>query len=171
MKMRIYLNIFLFSHFMVIEEKLLKKYQENPKDTKVIYDLAVLYTKTENYEQAQKYFELLVSIEPNLFDAYNGLGFALQRQEKWIDAIKTYQKGLKLDAPKTVLKDSYIKLKIASYKNIASCHLKINEPQHTIACYKIIAKLDPSLSGEMEAKIEAIIKLRSLKQGSQPVLY
>jgi tetratricopeptide (TPR) repeat protein len=156
---------------METEEDLLKKHQENPKDTKAIYDLAIFYIKTENYGQAQKYFESLVSIEPKLFDAYNGLGFALQRQEKWIDAIKTYQKGLKLDAPKTVLKDSYLKLKIGSYKNIATCHLKINEPQHTIACYNIIAKLDPSISKEMEAKIEAITKLRSLKGGSQPVLY
>jgi len=156
---------------METEEDLLKKHQENPKDAKTIYDLAVFYTKNENYEQAQKYFESLTSIEPNLFDAYNGLGFALQRQEKWIDAIKTYQKALKLDTPKTVLKDSYLKLKIGSYKNIAACHLKINEPQHTIACYRIIAKLDPSLSKEMEAKIEAITKLRSLKSGSNPVLY
>lgn len=156
---------------MAEEDELLGKVKENPKDTKALYGLAVYYAKAENYAKAEEYFKAIVELEPALFDAHNGLGFALQKQKKYVDAIYAYRDGLKLDKTKVVFKDTLTKLKIGCYKNLAVCHLNINEPQHTITCYRIIAKLDSSLEKEMQTNIETVVKLKSLAKGSEVVLY
>lgn len=152
-------------------DEFLKKYKENPEDIKNLYDLAVCYSEAKEYDKAKEYFEKLVSVEPAMFDAYHGIGYCLQKQKKYVDAIQMFRKGLKIDKPKIIFKDSYKKLKIGTYKNLAVCHIKINETANAMACYNIISKIDPSLEKDMEERKKDLAKIKSLLNSSEVVMY
>ena len=75
-------------------KSLIDLYQKDPNDSFVAYGIALEYSSTENYEEAEKYLTKLIINDPNYVPAYMQLAQVKENLNKIDDAKKTYKKGI-----------------------------------------------------------------------------
>ena len=74
--------------------QLLEFLEENPNDSFIRFALALEYMKKEDYENALKYFELLIDADPNYVGTYYHLGKLYQQLDRNGDADTCYRNGI-----------------------------------------------------------------------------
>lgn len=77
--------------------KLMDKLDKNPEDTEVLLELADAFMMIRSYDRAQKFFEKVVSKEPENVHALMGLGMCYYQHEKFPKAIGAFEGLLKIN--------------------------------------------------------------------------
>ncbi|AZQ61928.1 tetratricopeptide repeat protein [Flammeovirga pectinis] len=73
-------------------------YKEDPKDAFVIYGLATEYASDENWEEALKYYEILLTEHEEYTGTYYHAAFAYAENGQADLAEATYKKGIEVCA-------------------------------------------------------------------------
>ncbi|WP_179333639.1 tetratricopeptide repeat protein [Winogradskyella costae] len=80
----------------------------NPNDANAIFVIGNYYQLLENFEEAEKYISLALMLKDlPLSDEYQQLGTIFNRQKKYNQAIKAFQKSLKED-PSNMMTEFYL---------------------------------------------------------------
>ncbi|GDX52528.1 hypothetical protein LBMAG27_15750 [Bacteroidota bacterium] len=77
-------------------EQLQKFIEEDATDIFARYALGLEYIKQDNFAEAEKYFQYLISNHPNYIGTYYQLGKLLQQLGKEEDAKNIFKKGMHL---------------------------------------------------------------------------
>ena len=75
-------------------QKLKEFLQTNPDDSFVQHALALEYVKLGEDEEARRFFENILTKDPNYIGSYYHLAQLLQRMEQKEEAIKWYEQGM-----------------------------------------------------------------------------
>lgn len=107
-------------------EHLFNKIKEiRADDYETCYRLAKIYSSMSNYHKATKEFEQAIKINPNLSDAYFGLGWNYKHQKEYDKAIEAYQKGLKITYGFYGLCGlSHVYMEASKFKEAKECFIK-----------------------------------------------
>ena len=99
----------------------------NPYDANAIFVIGSYYQRLSNFEKAEEcYKKSLLLRDVSLSDDYQKLGFVLNRQKKYRDAIEAYKKALKEDPTDIVTEFYIIKTKDEYYED-AEAKIKLYE--------------------------------------------
>lgn len=74
--------------------QLFQFYKEDPNDPFIIYGLATEYASDENWEEAIKYYEILLKDHQTYTGTYYHAAFAYAENDQPEKAEETYKKGL-----------------------------------------------------------------------------
>ncbi len=83
-----------------IEPVLLKAYKINPNNKELLFEFANYYLDKKDYNNSKKYFENLISIDDDFYEAYFGYIYSLIQLKDFDNAIKIIRKASKIN-PKT----------------------------------------------------------------------
>jgi Tfp pilus assembly protein PilF len=75
-------------------QKLKEFLQSNPHDSFVQHALALEYVKLGDDQEARKFFENILTTDPNYIGSYYHLAQLLQRIDQRDEAIKWYEQGM-----------------------------------------------------------------------------
>jgi Tfp pilus assembly protein PilF len=75
-------------------QKLKEFLQSNPQDSFVQHALALEYVKLGDDQEARKFFENILTTDPNYIGSYYHLAQLLQRIDQREEAIKWYEQGM-----------------------------------------------------------------------------
>lgn len=81
-----------------LEETLLLAYKINPNNAKVLLELGNFYLKQNKFEEAKKYFETLVNVNDEMYEAYFGYIYSLCETGKSELAMNFVRKFLTFDS-------------------------------------------------------------------------
>lgn len=111
------LSVFLENHaFRPDRQEIFKKISE--KKVEELHSMAYVYYQNQRYREADALFRLLVTIDPQVFQYWKGLGACLQMKKNYEGALNCYEcaQNLLKDLP-----DPYL------YVHIADCHFAMKE--------------------------------------------
>ncbi|MGE5398938.1 MAG: tetratricopeptide repeat protein [Ignavibacteriales bacterium] len=118
----------------------------------LVNDGVELYNK-QKYSDSEVNFKKGVEKVPNNFNAYFNLGDAQYKQERYDEALKTYQQALSKTTDKS--------LKAKTFHNIGNSLLKSQKLQESVDAYKKALRLNPN---DQETKYNLSYALNLLKQ-------
>ena len=75
-------------------QKLLSMYDKTPKDTFVIYGVAMEYKKAKDISLALEWFDKVIATDAGYSVAYHQAALTLEMDEKISDAIAMYNRGI-----------------------------------------------------------------------------
>jgi tetratricopeptide (TPR) repeat protein len=78
-----------------IIKKLLAKVKESPEDVDMIISLADAYFEAKQFNEAIKYYQTAIDLDPNRPWGYNAIGLALHYMGKPMEALKHIELGIK----------------------------------------------------------------------------
>ena len=84
-------------HYDTSLEQYLKAYEYNNEDVYIIEGIARSYMQLDDFENAEKYFNRAIKLDPEFAPSYANLGVFYDRQKDYDNAIKFYEKALSLD--------------------------------------------------------------------------
>lgn len=108
-----------FSEFdnAIEQRKLALKY--NPTDANGIFVLGTYYRDMQNYEEAEKYYLQALKLQDKPLDyEYQSLGFVLNRQNKFQEAIAAFKKAVRENPENNSAKFYVVTTKDAFYSDI-----------------------------------------------------
>ena len=116
-----------------------KAVEQDPQNSR---DVAENYLNIDNGELAEKYFRKSLLSHAEDVHVYNRLGIALRKQGKWEEAIKEYQKALKIDSDDEAI-----------HFNMGRAYLEGKRKGLARECFQKVLKLNPELhEAETELK-------------------
>ena len=118
---------------------LVKAVQLNPKRIAAQLNLASAYAQTEQWGKAEERYRLVQQINPRLAYAHSGLGQVLASQGQHAEAVKSFQRALKLGQSPT------------TYTRLGHSLLALDQKQTAEQAFRAALKLDPQHSGAMQA--------------------
>ena len=77
-------------------QSLIEIYKKDPNDSFVTYGIALEYISKENYAEAEKYLNEIITNDPNYVPAYMQLAQVKENLNKIEDAKDTYKKGIEI---------------------------------------------------------------------------
>ena len=77
-------------------QALIELYKKDPNDSFVTYGIALEYISAENYGEAEKYLNEIITNDPNYVPAYMQLAQVKENLNKIEDAKATYKKGIEI---------------------------------------------------------------------------
>lgn len=77
-------------------QSLLAMYEKDPKDSFLIYGIALEYIALEDYEKAEQYFISLLEQDPNYVPLYIQYAKLKENQSKIGEAKELYMKGIQV---------------------------------------------------------------------------
>lgn len=105
---------------------------ENPTITTAHLGVADIYVVKKDYEKAEPHYGLAAKLEPRNFDAQYGHGLALQMLNRFVDAVRAYQRALTIDP------DS-----VKANLNLAITYLQMNEAQSAVVFAEKAVAIEP----------------------------
>ncbi len=75
-------------------ESLLNLFEKDPKDSFVIYGIALEYVSSKDFQNAEKYFEILLNKDPNYIPGYMQLAQLKEKLNLITDAKVIYRQGI-----------------------------------------------------------------------------
>ena len=77
-------------------KSLIELYKKDPSDSFVPYGIALEYISAEDYREAEKYLNEIITNDPNYVPAYMQLAQVKENLNKIEDAKDTYRNGIKI---------------------------------------------------------------------------
>ena len=77
-------------------ESLLKLLEKEPKDSFLLYGIALEYMSAKNFEEAEKYFKSLLSVDNKYVPAYMQYAQLKERQNEIEKARELYKQGIQI---------------------------------------------------------------------------
>jgi tetratricopeptide (TPR) repeat protein len=168
-----------------------KAIELNPDDKESLNAIGLIYLlKLEDYPRAIEYFERALRIDKSFSEAFNNLGYAYEKMERFNDAIIAYKSALLNPLYKSAEKAfnnlgrAYYRLKryseaIEAYKESLRRFSGFHLPYYGLAlCYNAIGRygdaatslkkaveLDPSYNGDRDKALNDMKEKRLLAKG------
>ncbi len=99
----------------------------DPNNTTNLYVIGQIYERMEDFVNAETYFKMYLELQDVPLDTeYAKLAFVLNRQEKYGEAIKMYQKAIKEDPSRVENRFFLVMAKAKYYKDI-DAKIKVHE--------------------------------------------
>jgi tetratricopeptide (TPR) repeat protein len=106
---------------------------ENPTVTTAYLGIGDIYMLKEDYSKAEPAYGRAAKLEPRNFDAQYGHGLALQMLNRFVEAIRAFQRSLTIDP-------NSLKANLA----LATTYLQMDEPKSALIYAENAVKLDPA---------------------------
>lgn len=114
------------------QEIYLKLIKLDKKNNIIFFLLGTTYLQQENFENAIKYLNISIDLNPNFPNSYNNLGIAYAMTENYLEAKINYDKAIKLN-----------KKYVDAYLNRGISLNKLNKYDEAINDLKIVLKENP----------------------------
>ena len=82
--------------YEIAKERLQRALELDPRMSSAHYTLALTYEQLDNVRLATQHYDAAVRVEPNNFDARNVYGVFLCRQQRYDEALKQFDKAVKI---------------------------------------------------------------------------
>jgi tetratricopeptide (TPR) repeat protein len=69
-----------------------RAYKENPEDVEVIFEMAAMFMSLQNFNEADKLYDLILSNYPHNYEALKQKAIILLSNQRWNDAIAMYDR-------------------------------------------------------------------------------
>lgn len=77
--------------------KILRELATSYQDFNISYLLGVAYQRTDNFNEAEKFYNDAIRLKQDYYDAHLGLGITYQKQAKFNEAIKSIENAIKIN--------------------------------------------------------------------------
>lgn len=98
----------------------------------LLYNIAQVHTSTRSYEEAVKYYNAAMEIDPRYSEYYNERGSVYLKMGRFADAAADYRKAMELSEPYQEV-----------YTNLGQAYKLLGDAEKAIAAYSSAIDLDP----------------------------
>jgi tetratricopeptide (TPR) repeat protein len=138
-------------------DALVKEVEKNNSKPAVFFsEFASLLDGKKNYDEAEKYYQRSIALQPKLAAGHNGLGLLYMRLGKEPEAMKALEAGAKADSFNILVVNSLKVLDhLAKYASIKTEHFIIRfDPKNDKVLANFVAKYSEDIYEELAAKFQ-----------------
>ena len=117
-------------------------------DVEDLLGIGALFGQKEVYDVAERIFDRVVQLNPNLAQAWYVKGLALANLGKYDEAVKCYDEAIKINPNDA-----------AAWLNKGAALVKLGKHDEAVKCYDEAIKINPNLAGTRFNKGLALGKL------------
>lgn len=114
----------------------------------LLYNIAQVYTATEEYDRAVEYFTATMALDPNYSEYYNERGNIFLKTGRFGDAIRDYEEAIRLSPPYPEV-----------WTNLGQCYRMMGRLDEAAAAYSRALDLDPAVNLALAGRAQVLDEL------------